>query len=343
LKNAGKLIYNAHHRFRCDPRCRHVFGFTIENTITRFWYFSRATVAVSEPFDFREVRITSQCRNRDVGLILVLNFQEPFVLVQIFLAFACGSEERLGFDTTIRCISVKQPSKQQEDDEHTDADPNDTTEKPIVTRPMTRLAAQKQLNSKNRAPATSRRVTPKQSNSKNHAPDPASAPSEEVLSGRVYEFVVPVNEAVRTFRTRRCIANHGTVGIRSRGTRVFEVTDVDKPDSVYVLKDVWIDEDRTPEGKTLLDIRGHLEQENPEALQHFLDVECHGVVTFRGEMDLTSSILSESNGKWAKYDLTTNFSEIGPKSGNDGKIKGHRSGESSPKLIIDRRGDARKH
>src|SRR5277367_399277 len=88
---------------------------------------------------------------------------------------------------------------------------------------------------------------------------------------------------IRTFRTLRCIANYGAVGIRSRGTRVFEVTDVDKPGSIYVLKDVWIDEDRTPEGMTLLDIRGRLKQDNPDALQHFLDVECHGVVTLDGQ------------------------------------------------------------
>jgi hypothetical protein len=70
--------------------------------------------------------------------------------------------------------------------------------------------------------------------------------------------------------------------------------DIDNPGSIYVLKDVWIDEDRTPEGKTLLDIRGRLKQDDPDALQHFLDLECHGVVTLDGQKDLTSSIPSRA-------------------------------------------------
>jgi hypothetical protein len=277
--------------------------------------------------------------------MIVLNVQEPLALIQLLLAFACSSVERLGFDTTIQCVAVTQldqPSEQREDEGHvanTDAGLSDAEGTSRATRQTRRVATKGQLNTKN------------------YTLDLSSASPDEVLCSRIYELMVHVDEeegaekgSIRTFRTICCIANYGAVGIRSRGTRVFQVTDVDKPDSIYVLKDVWIDEDRTPEGKTLLDIRGHLEQENPEALQHFLDVECHGVVTFSGEMDLTSSIPSDSNEKCAKYDLTTNSSEIGRKRGHNGQIKGlvgswqgHRGGESSPKRIIGRRGDARKH
>jgi hypothetical protein len=174
------------------------------------------------------------------------------VLVQLFLAFACGSEETLGFDTTIKCVK---PPKQREDDEHAAADPNNAEENPIASRLRPRLATQKRKQMEG-SDADLRKLPP----------------------SRVYEFTVPVSESegakngsVRTFRTIRCLADYGAVRIRSRGTLVFEVTDVKIPGSVYVLKDVWIDKDRTLEGDTLLDIRERLGKENPEALQHFLD------------------------------------------------------------------------
>jgi hypothetical protein len=248
--------------------------------------------------------------------------------------------ERLGFDTTMRCIAVTQFRQQPKQwDGYTDADPKDTKEAFIATRRTRRL------------------ITQKRSKNKNYSLGLTSASPEQVLGSRVYEFTIHVNEegtkkpqngSARIFRTLRCISN--SVGIRSRGTRVFEATDVKTPGSIYVLKDVWVDRDRTVEGKTLLDIRGRLEQEDPEALQHFLDVEYHGVVTLNGKMDLTSSIPSEGKGGWKEYDFTADFSEIGQKRGSNGPIEGpvgswqvSDENEASPNRRIGCRGDLRQH
>jgi hypothetical protein len=103
------------------------------------------------------------------------------VLVQLFLAFACSSVETLGFDTTIRCVDVtqlEQPSKQREDNGgagNMDTNPNNAEGSTIVAR-RTRQA-----------------VTRGRLNRKNDTLDLASASPEQVLSNRVYEFMVHVN------------------------------------------------------------------------------------------------------------------------------------------------------
>jgi hypothetical protein len=124
---------------------------TIEDTSTRFWFFSRATVAVSEVFDFREVRLI----NPKVGLItvwLILDVQKPLALLQLFLAFACSSVERLGFDTTIRCVDVTQvgqPFEQWEDEGRVEnTDQTNAEGSTIVTNRTCQAATGERLNRK---------------------------------------------------------------------------------------------------------------------------------------------------------------------------------------------------
>lgn len=64
----------------------------------------------------------------------------------------------------------------------------------------------------------------------------------------------------RTFRTKRMISSIAADTLRGRGTRVWEVTEVDdkgkeKGNGTYVLKDVWVDDDRQREGDILQAIR----------------------------------------------------------------------------------------
>lgn len=41
-----------HQKLRDDPTSRFTFGFTIENTDMRYWFFDRSNIIVSEAFNF---------------------------------------------------------------------------------------------------------------------------------------------------------------------------------------------------------------------------------------------------------------------------------------------------
>jgi hypothetical protein len=93
------------------------------------------------------------------------------------------------------------------------------------------------------------------------------------------------------FTTRRIIANYGAVGIRSRGTRIFEGIEGEKPNATpVVIKDVWIDSDREVEGTILENVRKALE-DTPDDLQLFLEPLCHGCVLINGVKDITQPLL----------------------------------------------------
>lgn len=55
--NNKKILGNAAQMMYADPCRRSMFGMTIANTTARHWYFSRAMVLVSEPFNFITVRV----------------------------------------------------------------------------------------------------------------------------------------------------------------------------------------------------------------------------------------------------------------------------------------------
>ncbi|KAK0204511.1 hypothetical protein DFS33DRAFT_1423771 [Desarmillaria ectypa] len=52
FQNNKKILGNAAHMMYADSCRRFMFGMTIANTMTLFWFFSRAMIVVSEPFDF---------------------------------------------------------------------------------------------------------------------------------------------------------------------------------------------------------------------------------------------------------------------------------------------------
>ena len=66
--------------------------------------------------------------------------------------------------------------------------------------------------------------------------------------------------ALRIFRTKRMISNIGADTLRGRGTRVWEVVELDKSKKesggeTCVLKDSWVDDDRDREGRIIEKIR----------------------------------------------------------------------------------------
>ncbi|KAK0499828.1 hypothetical protein EDD18DRAFT_1442434 [Armillaria luteobubalina] len=76
----AKLVGNASQHMYADPTRRFMFGTTIEDTNTRFWFFSRAIVLTSEPF----------------------NFIEQYThLIEYVLSLSFGTAEELGYDMSI--------------------------------------------------------------------------------------------------------------------------------------------------------------------------------------------------------------------------------------------------
>lgn len=85
------------------------------------------------------------------------------------------------------------------------------------------------------------------------------------------------------FRTRKVISSYGAELLRGRGTRVFEAIEIDQNGSLkgspVVLKDIWIDRDRTREGAILAQLHAAANGEDKELIKkHFLTTICHGDV-----------------------------------------------------------------
>ncbi|KAK0200485.1 hypothetical protein DFS33DRAFT_161632 [Desarmillaria ectypa] len=83
--NNKKILGNAAQIMYADPFRRFMFGMTIANTTTWLWFFSRAMVVVSEPFDF----ILEYCR-----------------LINYVVSMSFGCTEQLGYDSTITRVAV---------------------------------------------------------------------------------------------------------------------------------------------------------------------------------------------------------------------------------------------
>ncbi|PBL02171.1 hypothetical protein ARMGADRAFT_242215 [Armillaria gallica] len=76
LRNAARMLY-------ADPCRRIMFGITIANTTVRLWYFSRAVVFVSSPFNF--ISFTQEHKH--------------FIYYIISMSF--GNLQDLGYDTSV--------------------------------------------------------------------------------------------------------------------------------------------------------------------------------------------------------------------------------------------------
>ncbi|KAK0468065.1 uncharacterized protein EV420DRAFT_444285 [Desarmillaria tabescens] len=83
--NNKKILGNAAQMMYADPCRRFMFGMTIANTTTRLWFFSRAIVLVSEPFD------------------LILEYRH---LIHYVVSMSFGSTEDLGYDSSITRVAV---------------------------------------------------------------------------------------------------------------------------------------------------------------------------------------------------------------------------------------------
>lgn len=94
------------------------------------------------------------------------------------------------------------------------------------------------------------------------------------------------------------ISNIGADTLRGRGTRVWEVIELDgngkeKGSDTFALKDVWVDDERAREGDILKDIRtAAAKSDKPKKALHaintyFLTVVAYGDVHVQGEADKT--------------------------------------------------------
>ncbi|PSR72489.1 hypothetical protein PHLCEN_2v11640 [Hermanssonia centrifuga] len=82
--NIKKIVWSIMHCNRDDARRRFCFGFTIENTNIRYWYYNHSALCVTDGFNF----ITDHRR-----------------LVHFFLAILFATEEELGWDTSIKRVA----------------------------------------------------------------------------------------------------------------------------------------------------------------------------------------------------------------------------------------------
>ena len=101
-----------------------------------------------------------------------------------------------------------------------------------------------------------------------------------------------------TYRTRRLLSNIGADAVKGRGTRVWEVRELDSEgkerSTPLVLKDVWIDSDRKSEGAILYAV--HSKDGVPEDVREMLDkffvhVENEGNVYVDGVPDHTRNVM----------------------------------------------------
>lgn len=105
----------------------------------------------------------------------------------------------------------------------------------------------------------------------------------------------------RWYRTRRLLSNIGAEAARGRGTRVWEVVRLDKHDEPVgpsrVLKDCWIDYDRTREGDIMKRIIDSARTPTAKSILEdcLLTVECHGDVYINGRPDDTHALMRRGN------------------------------------------------
>ena len=90
-------------------------------------------------------------------------------------------------------------------------------------------------------------------------------------------------QSPRRFQTRQLISSSNAGSLLGRGTRVFEAVEIDgngNPNgSPVVLKDTWVDSDRTREGNVIALLHTEANCEDRELIEnHFLTTICHGDV-----------------------------------------------------------------
>ena len=127
-------------------------------------------------------------------------------------------------------------------------------------------------------------------------------PTIERVPGKPTELIITVQpddykKTPKRFRTTKVISAYGAEPLRGRGTRVFEAIEIDKDGrskgSAVVLKDIWIDHDRTREGAILAQIHKDAgEKDKILVKKYFLTTMCHGDVLLEpGVVDDTKDCL----------------------------------------------------
>ena len=103
--------------------------------------------------------------------------------------------------------------------------------------------------------------------------------------GQLIFIVHPDNDKqnLRRFQTIQIISSSGAESLLGRGTRVFEAVEIDEngdPNgSPVVVKDIWVDSDRTREGNVLALLHTEANCEDRILInKHFLTTICHGDV-----------------------------------------------------------------
>ena len=145
--------------------------------------------------------------------------------------------------------------------------------------------------------------------------DPAIGPVSESQSRenmeRQYEFEVhdnhdnsndnsPDRKRIKKYRSVKCIADYGRVGIRGRGTSIYSVRPSDDEDAPpQVLKDSWVNVDRITEGRVLEDIHATLQSdaEYQPYLRYLLEPDCYGFVPNEAGMRMETLSLSRWDSK----------------------------------------------
>ena len=95
------------------------------------------------------------------------------------------------------------------------------------------------------------------------------------------------NVVTKMYKTTDTIADMSS-NLRGRATRVYEAYEAGSSGSKVVIKDSWVDVNRTKEGDTLSELLKDA-SDNEKAM--FLTVLIHGVVTVDGREDLTRDLL----------------------------------------------------
>ena len=133
------------------------------------------------------------------------------------------------------------------------------------------------------------------------------------------------NVVTKVYKTIGTIANMSS-NLRGRATRVYEAYEVGNPDSIVVIKDSWVDINRTKEGDTLKEL---LKDASDDEKAMFLTVLIHGVVTIDGEEDLTRDLLMKG------YLVSTDPPKANNKRGNSDKIVVNALEKIMAKAVID--------
>jgi len=101
----------------------------------------------------------------------------------------------------------------------------------------------------------------------------------------------------KVYRTTDVLSNFGADAIIGRGTRVFKVYDIkDVNKTPRVLKDVWVEEDRSREGEILNNLFAKIQLEGGEdklrdAQRYFLTSVTYGDVKIHGQLDHTRNLI----------------------------------------------------